>query len=390
MSLLRTIIHPYEQSWDKLRNNQREISLFESTITDLKAKIDHASMQQDSTQAQLDNLREKLPTPDGENRILTTQIAILNPLSWFFPAAKIDLNVKTALNEQIDSAEETLERIIGRSEKLESDLKSEQTKLPKATFSRNMAVVELVGLVAATYFAYAAAMALVYSVGFTAILLTGMYSIPALIFYDVYKMAQNADTLVNDEADNFDLILESDIRTLFRNVLSMIVYFYDNTSDDKFDIAQSRAKILTRNTVILRIFESNIRNSILGNSFFAGNIAHAKAIGTVVLDQANTALDILDNTCDAGIRQRMQPLKAKAMNLAGSLKAAGNAGVRKASEVQRTAFATCQWTKQMVNQAIFKGRQFKHYVGRKADRAHTLLIVMALQTLGIVFAPFGS
>lgn len=266
MSIIRSVLKPFENSWDKLRENGRMISQSEAKIVDLTVKKALRKAQRQLKNSELTRLREELSISEAEGRLATTQLATLNPFSWFFSSAKIDVTADTEKNEQVDLAESELDKIDYLIEQLNKDLKSEETKLTKATFGRNMAVVELIGIVSASYFAYAAAMALIYNVGFTAIVMTGVYSIPALIFYDLYLMAQNIDSLYQEDSSILDDSVELEMRQLFRNMLYLICPG-SSSEENKFDIANTRAKIITRNTIILRLFEANIRDMILGESF---------------------------------------------------------------------------------------------------------------------------
>jgi len=167
--------------------------------------------------------------------------------------------------------------------------KNQLTSLPKkvqekaAHITKDMtsallAVVKTAGLIGSVSFASFAASALITSVGFTAIAMTGYYSILAILFYDIYLAARNLDSLHHDS--EIDLSVNYELRQLFINVISLIG---PDISPDhsKLDAANTKAKIITKDTIILRLFEGIIRDLILCDLSLAFN--RYKKLATTLL-----------------------------------------------------------------------------------------------------------
>ena len=249
------IVDPYVRTYGKVQQYNKDYRQTANQLAADKARLQHAN-----------NLLR------GGKRVLTLKILAkdtLNPSWWnifrwrlvryFFGSRDDDIR-RDELNDQISDLKTRIVNIEYCQFTLSTQIQlNEKIVQPVNLVLKLSAIAQLTGLVAGTVFACCTAAAFLSTAGLNAIVLTGILSIPVLIFHDTYYMAKNVEDSVNGTC-----MITPVSGVVMRLFLRLFIKESDSLADDTIrDLVDSVISVIEKDTVLLHTFQRPVSDNLV-------------------------------------------------------------------------------------------------------------------------------
>ena len=230
MSLLRSAITPFEQSWASIQVYYQGLSETHKQITALNQNLVEMENERNTKRQEREALQEQFQRePFDEGQYTSILFSIL--LSPFSTSKSNEDTALQALDNHINNVDSRISETTANINKLRDH------ETPYYQHMIRLSVIQMIGLVAGSIFASLAILSIVSGTGIAAVVTAGAYCVPVLIFHDLFFTAKNLQEMTNRERAT--PITGPQIRSFFRSV----VYFLfdaDPTDDNNNDSVTTR------------------------------------------------------------------------------------------------------------------------------------------------------